>query len=93
MSTYSASRREDILTACSTDGSGATARAKYPVYYGLLVAAQNSVYDRFPQVANGWGTIHPIPDKTPPLQTEEGATNLERTNLISNPHHRFCPTA
>jgi hypothetical protein len=40
---------------------------KYLGYYGPLIMTQNSGYDRFPPVANGWETIHPIPDKAPPL--------------------------
>jgi hypothetical protein len=32
---------------------------------------QNSGYGRFLPVANGWGTIPPIPDTTLPLQAEE----------------------
>jgi hypothetical protein len=31
----------------------------------------NSGYDRFPPVANGWGMIHPIPDKALALLDEE----------------------
>jgi hypothetical protein len=31
----------------------------------------NFGYDRFLLAANGWGTIHPIPDKAPPQQAEE----------------------
>jgi hypothetical protein len=50
--------------------------------------AQNFGYDWFHPAANGWGTIHPIPDKALPLQAEEeGATNLKRTNPRDNPHH------
>jgi hypothetical protein len=45
-------------------------------------------------VANGWGTIHTIPDKAPPLKaTEEGGTNPKRTNPRSNSRlHFFHPT-
>jgi hypothetical protein len=52
-------------------GLGATVGVKYLGYRGSLVMAQNSRYDRFPLVVNGWRTIHPIPDKAPPLQDEE----------------------
>jgi hypothetical protein len=40
---------------------------KYPGYRKSPVTAQNSTYDRFPPAANGWGTIHLVPDKAPPL--------------------------
>jgi hypothetical protein len=39
----------------------------YPRYRWSLVTAQNSGYDRFPPVANGWGTTHSVPDMAPPL--------------------------
>jgi hypothetical protein len=71
MSTYSASCREDIFTARSTKGSEATIRVKYLGYHEQPVTARNSRYDRFLPVANGWGTIHPILDKDPPLRDEE----------------------
>jgi hypothetical protein len=32
---------------------------------------QNSGYYQFPLAANGWGTIHPIPDMAPPLLAKE----------------------
>jgi hypothetical protein len=32
---------------------------------------QNFGYDWFPPAANDWGTIHPVLDMTPPIQTEE----------------------
>jgi hypothetical protein len=35
-----------------------------------VVTIQNFGYDRFPPATNDWGTIHPISDKAPPLQTE-----------------------
>jgi hypothetical protein len=70
MSTYSASRREDIFTTLSTEGSEAIVRAKYPGYRGPPVTTQNSGYDWFCPAANDWGTIHLIPDKTPPLQAK-----------------------
>jgi hypothetical protein len=41
----------------------------------FLSPAQNSGYDRFPLAANGWGIIHPIPDKTPPLQAKVKETS------------------
>jgi hypothetical protein len=46
-------------------------RVYYPGYRGPLVTTQNSGYDWFPPVTNGWGTIHPIPDMTLPLLAEE----------------------
>jgi hypothetical protein len=67
MSTYSASRR-DIFTARSMEGSGATIEVKYPRYHGPLFTTQNSGHGRFPPAANGWGTIHTVPNKAPPLQ-------------------------
>jgi hypothetical protein len=45
---------------------------KYPRYCGSPVTTQNSGYDRFPLVSNGWGTIHPIQDKAQLLHAEEG---------------------
>jgi hypothetical protein len=50
----------------SMEDSEATVGVKYPRYHGLSVTAQYSTYDRFPLVANGSGTIHPIPDKASP---------------------------
>jgi hypothetical protein len=44
---------------------------KYPGYRGSPVTTQNFGYDRFPPAVNDWGTIHPIPDKAPPIQAEE----------------------
>jgi hypothetical protein len=43
----------------------------YPGYNWLPVTAQSFGHDRFPPAANGWGTIHPVPDMIPPLQVEE----------------------
>jgi hypothetical protein len=43
---------------------------KYPGYHRPPVTTQNSRYDWFPPVANGWGAIHPVPDKALPLQAE-----------------------
>jgi hypothetical protein len=43
----------------------------YPRYRGPPVMAHSSIYDRFPPVANGWRTIHPISDTISPLLTEE----------------------
>jgi hypothetical protein len=61
-------------------------RVKYPRYRGLPVIAQNSRYNRFPPAANGWVTIHLIPDKAPPLQAEEeGQPIKKRTYPHSNP--------
>jgi hypothetical protein len=42
-------------------------RVKYPGYHGPPVTAQNFGYDRFLPTTNGWVTIHPVPDKAPPL--------------------------
>jgi hypothetical protein len=33
--------------------------------------AQNSRYNRFPLVTNDWGTMHLIPNMSPPLLAEE----------------------
>jgi hypothetical protein len=46
-------------------------RVIYPRYRGPLVMDQNSRYDRFPPVENGWGTIHPYQGMAAPLQVEE----------------------
>jgi hypothetical protein len=43
-------------------------RVLYPGYHGLPITIQNSGYDQFLPTANGWGTIHPVPDMAPPLQ-------------------------
>jgi hypothetical protein len=40
--------------------------------------AKKFVYDRFPLATNGWGTIHPMPDKAPPVQAKEGAPTLRK---------------
>jgi hypothetical protein len=40
-------------------------RVMYTGYPGLSVMAQNSAYDWFPLVANGRGTIHPVPGNGP----------------------------
>jgi hypothetical protein len=40
---------------------------KYPEYRGPPITTQNLGYDRFPPTANGWGTIHHVPDKAPAL--------------------------
>jgi hypothetical protein len=63
MSTYSASHR--------VNGSGATVGILYPGYHGPPVMAHKSGYDRFCPMANGWGTLHPVPDVAPPLLAEE----------------------
>jgi hypothetical protein len=42
----------------------------YRGYCGSLVTAHKSRYDWFPLVANGWGTMQPIPDIAPPLLAE-----------------------
>jgi hypothetical protein len=42
------------------ESSGATVGVMYPGFHGPPVMAQNSRYDRFPPVTNGWGTIHVI---------------------------------
>jgi hypothetical protein len=39
--------------------------AIYPGYYMPSVTTQNSGSDQFSPVANGWGTIHPIPGHGP----------------------------
>jgi hypothetical protein len=49
----------------------ATIRVKYPEYRGSPITVQNFGYGLFPPAANGWETIHPIPDKAPSLQAEE----------------------
>jgi hypothetical protein len=71
MGTYFASHREDIFTAHSMEGPGATIGVKYPGYRKSPVIAQNFGYDRFPPAANDGGTIHPVSDKAPPLQAED----------------------
>jgi hypothetical protein len=43
----------------------------YPRYREPPVTVQNSGYDWFPQVGNGWGTTHLIPDEAPPLLAKE----------------------
>jgi hypothetical protein len=40
-------------------------RGKIPQYHRSPITAQNFGYDQFPPVANGWGTIYPIPNKAP----------------------------
>jgi hypothetical protein len=45
----------------------------YPRYRGLPVMTQKYGYDRFPPVADGWRTMHPIPGMVPPLLAEEEA--------------------
>jgi hypothetical protein len=63
-----------FFIARSTEGSGATVGVKYPRNRGTPVTSQNSGYDQFPLAANILGTIHPIPDKAPPIQAKvEGA--------------------
>jgi hypothetical protein len=42
----------------------------YPGYRGSPVTTHKSRYDWFPLVANDWGTIHSVPDMTPPLLVE-----------------------
>jgi hypothetical protein len=42
-----------------------------PEYRGSPVTAQNSGYHWFPLAANGWGTTHTVPERTPPLHAEE----------------------
>jgi hypothetical protein len=42
-----------------------------PQYHRSPVMTQKSGYDRFPPATNCWGTVHPVPDSTPPLLTEE----------------------
>jgi hypothetical protein len=53
------------------EGSGATVEVFYLGYRGSPVTTQNSGHDRFPPVANSWGTIRPMPGMSPPLQTED----------------------
>jgi hypothetical protein len=43
----------------------------YPGYHGSLVTAHESGYGWFLPAANGWGTMHPIPDTVPPLLAEK----------------------
>jgi hypothetical protein len=62
---------EQLWPLCSTEGLGATIRVLYPGYRGSSVTAQKSGFDRFPPVTHGWGTNQPIPDKVPPLLSEE----------------------
>jgi hypothetical protein len=59
------------LATRSMEGSGAIVGVLYPGYRESLVMAQKSRYDRFPQAANDWGTIHPTLDMALPLLTEE----------------------
>jgi hypothetical protein len=59
---------------------------KYPRYRGPSVTAQNFGYGRFLPAANDWETIHPVRDKDPQVEAEEGATNLKGTNPRCNPH-------
>jgi hypothetical protein len=63
--------RGHFSTDRSTEGSGTTVEVWYPGYHGSPVTAQSSGQDRFPPVASGWGTIHLIPDTSPPIQDEE----------------------
>jgi hypothetical protein len=35
----------------------------HPGYHGPPVTIENSVHDRIPLAANGWGIMHPIPGK------------------------------
>jgi hypothetical protein len=46
-------------------------KVKYLGFYRPLVTTKDSAYDRFCPVANGWRTIHPMPEKAPPLQAED----------------------
>jgi hypothetical protein len=62
-------KAKDNRSPCQHSGVRVV-RVKYLGYRGLSVTAQNSGYDWFPSVGNDWGTIHPISDKTPLLQTE-----------------------
>jgi hypothetical protein len=48
-------------------GKSRIVEVKYPGYRGLSVMAQNSGYDRFSLVANGWGSTHLVTDKAPSL--------------------------
>jgi hypothetical protein len=43
----------------------------YPKYHRPPLMVHSSEYDRFPPVANGWGTIHSISDMAPPLLAKE----------------------
>jgi hypothetical protein len=54
-----------------TDAGFGSVSVKYPGYYGPSVMAQIFGYNRFPPAANGWGTIHPVLNMTPPLLAEE----------------------
>jgi hypothetical protein len=54
-----------------TDAGFGSVGVKYPGYYGPSVMAQISGYEQFPPAANGWGSIHLVPDMAPPLLAEE----------------------
>jgi hypothetical protein len=66
---------------------------KNPGYHGSPVTAQKSGYDRFPPVANSWGTTHPILDMAPQLLVKEDGPpttkelNPEAICIISLPHY------
>ncbi len=65
MSTCSIHRRVTSFGHLLNRGLGATVGVMYLGYRGLPVTAQNSGYDWFPPMANGWGTIHPVPGNGP----------------------------
>jgi hypothetical protein len=52
------------------EGLEAIVRVLYLGYRRMLVRTYKSRYDRFPLVANGWGTIDHIPDMAPTLLIE-----------------------
>jgi hypothetical protein len=60
-----------LADPCGYDVSGLSVRILYPGYHRSLVIAQKSGYDRFLPTPNGWGTIHPVSDMTPPLLDKE----------------------
>jgi hypothetical protein len=74
------------MATCSMEGSGSTIRILYPGYCGSSVTAHKSRYGRFPPVASGWGTIHPIPDVAPPLLAREDGPPTKR-ELDSGMNH------
>jgi hypothetical protein len=53
------------------EGMGTIIGVWYLGNYGSPVTAQNYGYDHFLLAANGYGTIHPIPNMAPPLPAEE----------------------
>jgi hypothetical protein len=65
----------------------------YPGYRVSLVTTHKSGYDQFPPAANGWRTIHPIPDMASPHVTEKEGPSTEKeldlgATRIDPPSHR-----